>query len=651
MSDSADPSFDASPAGFRRFLNSFRGPWSPRDVLLLVLLCPLLFVSAALTSERVQSVGHVLPQVMLQDVDVSGFSARAVDVLLDRLQKDAHQHVVKVRVGSAVFRISGADLHARIASDTREQLLNAGRTGNVVRQVLWRFGRLREPAVYQLSIDLDPRAVEEHLVALERAALPIPREGSVSYDGKGLRVVYPEPGETIARTSAAPLLLAAVRERKTAVELPIEGWSPKTTRRAVDEAAHRFTRALSGPVEMFVRSPALPDAGDEEADRLRSEEEQDASRVEVVSPAVFGEALATQQHPLDRSQLEVVVVPSILQAMLADVLTRWQRPAEDATFEADHQHSLTIRPSKPQWILPVQEAGDALLQAALSDERRGVWQLAIGEQPRITTQLAHALNIRKLVGKFVTRHPCCRPRVKNIHRIADLLDGTVVLPGETFSVNTALGPRTAEMGFELAPTIVRGEMDDTVGGGISQFATTLFNAVLHAGYEIIERQPHSYYFPRYPMGHEATLSFPKPDLVFRNDTQSGMLIKTRYSSTSIHVFVYGDNEGRIVKTEVSKPFDHVDPETEYLADETLSPTEERLEQRGERGFTVFATRVVSDAAGSEEKKETRKVIYKARPERIFVHPCKLPEDAEGYSAEPCPEQQADAGLLLSEVAE
>lgn len=648
MADGTRASDEVRTETGRRWLSAWRGPWSPRDLLLLS-LCPFLFVATALGSERLQSVGYVLPGVSLDSVDVSGFAPQVLDLAIERVANTARQHTVKARVGSAVFRISGADLSAQIAPDTRAQVLSAGRTGNLLRQVLWRFERFSGPDEYRSKLVLDQNSVEEHLVAFERAALAIPREGSVTYEEGQVRLVYPEPGETIDRQKASALLLEAIDSRLGGVELPTRRWSPTTTPEAVDYAAARFERAMRGPVELFVRSPPPEDPADLAAFEARLEEENDPERVERIQPEVFASSLATRQKPDAPSELEIYLRPTLLEPTLREVRERWERPAQDAIFNVDNQHAITVEPSKAQWVLSTEHAAQALLDAAFSDERRGVWELAVGEQPRITTQKAHSLNIHKLVGRFVTRHPCCRPRVKNIHRIADMLDGTVVLPGESFSVNETLGPRTMAMGFEPAPTIVRGEIDDTVGGGISQFATTFFNAVLRAGYEIIERQPHSYYFPRYPVGHEATLSYPKPDFIFRNDTQSGLLVKTRYTQTSIHVLIYGDNEGRVVTTEVSKPFDHVEPEVEYLADDTLQPGEEKIEQRGERGFTVYASRTVLEADG-RERTEKRKVIYNPRPERILVHSCQLPEEAEEYTGQPCPELDlSDAGPMLSEV--
>jgi vancomycin resistance protein YoaR len=153
----------------------------------------------------------------------------------------------------------------------------------------------------------------------------------------------------------------------------------------------------------------------------------------------------------------------------------------------------------------------------------------------VTTERARTLGVRERVSTFTTRHACCRPRVRNIHTIADIVDGYVVLPGETFSLNGVVGPRDRARGFVEAPMISDGDFVDSVGGGVSQFATTLFNAVFFAGLKDVEHKPHSYYISRYPAGREATVSYPWPDLTFANDSPYGVLIDTAYTGRSITV--------------------------------------------------------------------------------------------------------------------
>jgi vancomycin resistance protein YoaR len=242
----------------------------------------------------------------------------------------------------------------------------------------------------------------------------------------------------------------------------------------------------------------------------------------------------------------------------------------------------------------------------------------------------------KLVGSFTTRHPCCQKRVENIHRIAALLDNLLVEPGQTVSVNELVGPRTQKNGFVLAPGIEDGEMVDTVGGGVSQFATTFFNALFHAGYDIVERQPHSFWFPRYPMGHEATLSWPKPDIIFKNDSTAGLLVKTSFTKTSITVKLYGDSGGRKVTSSVSEQRDIVKPPVELLPNREVVPDEEKVKEGGMIGWSVIASRTVTFADGTK-KEEKRKVTYKPRPRRVEVHPCRIPDGEAGATGERCPE--------------
>ena len=132
-------------------------------------------------------------------------------------------------------------------------------------------------------------------------------------------------------------------------------------------------------------------------------------------------------------------------------------------------------------------------------------------QPDVTTAELAALGIRDRVSEFTTYYPPGQPRVVNIQRAATVIDGTILPPGATFSMNEALGERTIAKGYVPAPQIGAGNsLVDSVGGGISQVATMLYNGAFFAGLELIEHQPHSLYIDRYPLGREATVSWADP---------------------------------------------------------------------------------------------------------------------------------------------
>ncbi len=186
-------------------------------------------------------------------------------------------------------------------------------------------------------------------------------------------------------------------------------------------------------------------------------------------------------------------------------------------------------------------SGTASEVAASLDDANGGGVLTLTPRPAVDAeQLAYmeSLQIVERVARFTTYHPCCKSRVTNIQQIADLVSGAVIAPGDSLSINDRVGRRTEENGFVTGGFIKYGVLIEDIGGGISQFATTMFNAAFFAGLDITEYQMHSLYFARYPYGREATLSFPAPDLVVHNQTPYGALVITSHTDTSISVSIY-----------------------------------------------------------------------------------------------------------------
>jgi vancomycin resistance protein YoaR len=209
----------------------------------------------------------------------------------------------------------------------------------------------------------------------------------------------------------------------------------------------------------------------------------------------------------------------------------------------------TITDGKPV-IVPEQagrvccgpDAAAKIMGALRAGSRSVALELTDG-LPKLTAEQISKLGVVEEVGSPTefgptTEHKCCESRVQNIHRIADLIRGVLILPGETFSVNDHVGRRTRAGGFTEGGAIIDGRVGTGIGGGISQFATTFFNASLYAGLDFGEYQSHSLYITRYPKGREATLSFPHPDLQIKNTTPYGVLVWPTYSDTSITVHLY-----------------------------------------------------------------------------------------------------------------
>lgn len=296
--------------------------------------------------------------------------------------------------------------------------------------------------------------------------------------------------------------------------------------------------------------------------------------------------------------------------------------------------TVAVVPSRNGSGLDIDSAMNDIRRAILSrgDARRAIVPLSELE-PDVTTDEAQAMGIKEPVATFTTKFPSGEERVKNIRRISEILDGTTIAPGERFSVNDKVGERTEANGFVTAPVIYDGEFKDDVGGGVSQYATTLYNAAWFAGIPIKEHKAHSFYLSRYPLGREATLSYPHPDLAFVNDYDTHLLLKSWVGESSVTVSLYGTKDGREVETQTGEPYDYKDPETVRRFDETLKPGTEKVAQKPKRGYSVDVTRKITYADG-KVKEERITTVYSPQHKIVLYNAVPTPTTAPAAPGTP-----------------
>jgi vancomycin resistance protein YoaR len=201
-------------------------------------------------------------------------------------------------------------------------------------------------------------------------------------------------------------------------------------------------------------------------------------------------------------------------------------------------------------------------------------------------------------------------RIHNVHLMADFIDGTVIRPGEVFSFNKVVGPRTAERGFLEGQEIIGSLVLPSIGGGVCQTATTLFNDAFEAGLPILARINHNLYLAHYPLGRDATVSWGGPDFQFRNDLKHGILIKTSYTDQTLTFTFYGTPEGRRVVSHTSRQTNWTKPGMNYAVDPRAPRGSKKVVKgTGELGFDVTVTRTVYDADGNKLRHDVFKSHY------------------------------------------
>jgi vancomycin resistance protein YoaR len=224
------------------------------------------------------------------------------------------------------------------------------------------------------------------------------------------------------------------------------------------------------------------------------------------------------------------------------------------------------------------------------DQHRQLAIRSVVAKPEFTTREATALRITEKVSEFTTYFPHADYRNTNLGRAAELISGTVLKPGDTFSLNDTVGERTAQNGFTKGFIISDGVYKEDFGGGVSQVATTTFNAAFFAGMKDVQHKPHSFYIDRYPVGREATVAWPSVDLKFQNTTPYGVLVQawiepsTPSSQGAMHVRMWSTKYWDIV-AEQSDRYDFTSPQTRHLSGDDCVPND------GYGGFDIDVFRL------------------------------------------------------------
>jgi vancomycin resistance protein YoaR len=553
--------------------------------------------------------GEILPGVSVSGVGLGGMGRAATEQALLGLEDELVTSPVVVLVNGTRFQLDPLQVGFELQ---REGILRAAfATGR--RSGLSEFADWVTRRKYRLDPvgTIDVAAVETLIGEWEQAAeVELPFNGSVTIVDGALVAVPVRPGFEVDRPSALEEIMLALLDRDVRVAtLPLVEAAPLMSDSDVDAALTTATELLTGSIVLESEDPPL---------RVRFKTRDLAAALTSV--------FRTEPEP----GIDIGFDTDEIAAQIAPLVAQLEAPPRDAVISISENDQVVITPGRPGTLVDADLIAAELMVAAYLPNRTAPLPLATGVDPEFTTDDARALGLDGLVSEFTTFHSCCQPRVTNIRRMADLTSGTIVMPGDEFSLNEHIGFRTEENGFVEAPMILRGEFVPAVGGGVSQFATTLFNAVFLGGYEDVYHQPHSYYFSRYPEGREATVSFPNPELIFRNDTRSAMLLYTEYTDESITVKIFGDNEGRVIENSLSPRRTFRGPLTEYEADSGLTPGDEIVKQSGRTGWTITLFRTITYSDGTE-KAEEWDWTYRPQPRIVRVHPCDVP-----YSDIACP---------------
>jgi vancomycin resistance protein YoaR len=539
------------------------------------------------------STARLADGVAIAGVDVGGMTPKEARALLQqRFDQVAHVPVV-FTAGGKSYPIKATTLG--VEADWGSALESAAREGEGFGPVRG-FKRLQARffgAEVMPPVQAYAAALDYKLAGLARQIDQSPVEAKLVRRGLSIEVVPGQAGQQLNQKAAERRIVHVLArlERGGTVPLPVRIDPVEVDAADLAPAARQARLALSAPVRLEYSGVRwkLP--------RWRM--------AELLSLPVAGKT-------------ELAIAGPGAEAWFTKLRKTVEHAPVDAQFSVNADGEIRIIPDKPGLGIDVPATAEALLAAAISPTTRTAALAVRTTEAERSAAEAKAMGITGVVGSYYTTYGGIPSRLHNVALVAELIDGTLVAPGNTFSFNGTTGERTAEKGFQEAPVIINGELQTGLGGGICQVSTTVFNAAYEGGLQIDERTNHALYISHYPLGRDATVNYPDQDLKFTNDTDNWLLVRTFVGSGSLTVNIYGTPQDRRVES-TEQPLRVVGaPKVKRVPDPTLLKGKSEVLEYGEPARATSVSRKVYAANGKLLHDDTWYSQYRSEPKVVRV---------------------------------
>ncbi|WP_248958129.1 VanW family protein [Sphaerisporangium perillae] len=524
--------------------------------------------------------GKVLPGTHVGDVRIGGLNAtQAIDRLHRRYDGNDQEAVGLMLDGRRVAVLDPRD--AGLTIDVEATVADA-ETGFPGPFAVWQA--LTGDRDLPLRVSLNQVKLTERVGKIAKEIDRPAREGAIVYKGTTPELLTPREGVVLDQAATGSAIRRAFVNAPASVTLPVAPVRPKATAEEFDKALVTARHAVAEPITLV-----------------------NGGRRVRLSPKVIAANLTFTAD--DYGWVRPVFDARKAVAGLETKLVGVAEAPREAGFVIENQVPKLVHARTGKGV-DTDRLAEAVGKVITAGGSRTIpVSLAITE-PTLSDQEAMQLGVAEKVSEFATSYTCCAARVTNIHKAADLVDGMLVRPGQTFSLNEVIGDPDASRGFVPAQSIEDDRLVVAMGGGLSQFATTMYNAAFLAGMEDVEHTPYPFHVASYPAGRDATLSYPETDLRWRNDTEYGVLIKASYTGTSVTVALWSTQKYDRIDADTSEHSSPTQPETVTDSEPGCLP------MQGTPGFTVTVTRVFLKDGKVFKKDRARTTEYAPAPKVI-----------------------------------
>jgi vancomycin resistance protein YoaR len=575
----------------RQLVRARRRRRGRRRLAVLLAVASLLFlVIVAAAIDAAVYAGKVHAGVSVAGVHLGGLTEDEATAALSRFVTEGQQTVVRVTSGGRSWEITPADVGVTVdVPGAVAAAMQKTRKSNFLFDVVRRFGLYLSHADIPFQGSYDDAKMT---AALEKVArqIDIPAvSAGVAVVGEDVQVIQGQKGNVVDRDALRAALEPHLYAFRVAeVPAPMEVAEPAVLAADSTAAVQQAKVMISDPVKLTW------------GDRTWTLTAEDI--------AAYMDFSAKDQGGV--STLTAFVSAAKMSPLLTKISKLVEKKPVDASFKSDGLKAWVI-PGTMGRALDAEATAQALTTAALKASGRNA-KVAVKEvEPDLTAKEAEAMGIKVKLAGWKIEHWGVEERQQNV-RVTTKYADKILAPGEIYNFDKQIGPRTEARGFMPAPGIVgEGNLEDVLGGGICQVATTLYNAVFEAGLEVIERHNHTLYFSHYPAGRDATVTADAKNFLFRNDTDHYIWVHGSSDGITTTFNIYGTKDGRKVKSTFSGWTTGDERTVETEVDPALGPGETVIERAGQSGRSCTVTRLVTMPDGTvlHQGPETYKSVY------------------------------------------
>jgi vancomycin resistance protein YoaR len=543
----------------------------------LGVLAALLVVLYVMTAVR--SGDTAPPRTSVEGVDISGLTPDAAAAAVTAQYGPVARKRLKVVLDGKTYVVKPAQ--SGVVLDAAASVEPAfGRSWNPVTLVGHLLGQTSLPVV----VSVDRAALDTQVQSIADAVNQPPENPTLVITGGQPKLTDGQVGRELDNAVMAEALVAAVLKPRSPLPATVTEVQPGISADAAKQAADLAAAAVAEPVT--VRAGTV---------------------TATIPPSDIARALSFTSEGTG-------FTPVLDGAVLHDAIKKELMPIEtkgnDATFK--------IKKGKPVVVPSV--VGKGISDEELATAVQGVLDKPAGQrsvnvsvgvrEPKLTTEQANALGIKEKISSFTQHFPYAAYRVQNIGQAAKRINGTILMPGDTFSMNDTIKERTEANGYTKGFVVGEGGIfDEQLGGGVSTATTTMWTAAFFAGMERVKTVAHSIYISRYQAGLEATVAWGIFDMKFKNTNPYPVLITTAMTNGSMKATFWGTKEYDKIEAESSKRRHNIPFDTVY------DSSDKCLGQEGVDGFWITVDRVFYKG-GVEVKREPITTHYKPAPKVI-----------------------------------